>query len=199
MEELPDELLFPIMVDIPLDQLLLLCQTNSRFNVLSQDNLLWKNRFQKEFPNVPLVNDPDEDWKFVYLDFIRTLKIKPVYINKLPTDIQVIDNQYIKRNYLTEQIYQQVPYQNYIVIGVNYDTPTSAWIVKNGKIDFNTIVNLTWYGSANFQIFTLLDSTFVSKLLTKVNSNNDLKSKGMASLFLRNNFFLNNLLPQYLS
>ena len=92
IESLPDEILFNVLVDLDLTDLLRLCQTSKRVYAICQDDFLWYRRTIKEFPWEINSKQQDETWERLYMYAYNNQEI-PVYrTGKLLGKVKIQNN-----------------------------------------------------------------------------------------------------------
>jgi hypothetical protein len=80
-----------LLISLPLENLLSLCSTNSQFNLVCQDEGLWRSRFINEFPLPNSFIKPNNmTWKQFYLYLATNNVSVEFYVN----------NHYVKNYYL---------------------------------------------------------------------------------------------------
>lgn len=78
MDSLPLELKIQLGLDLSLDELSKLCQTNISFSLICQDDSFWAERTKLDFPDSLLYHPQGVSWKAYYYSMARPRTI-PVY------------------------------------------------------------------------------------------------------------------------
>jgi len=67
LEQLPDELIYHLLLILPITDIISLTELNLRMNLICQDTLLWQQLFKREYPHL-LINDHDTNWKQAFIN-----------------------------------------------------------------------------------------------------------------------------------
>lgn len=76
--DLPNEVIIPILENLPTKDFINTCSTNTRIRDLCYDRFLLRNRLPKDFPKYPAPEGiSNEDWYVTILDNLRKLVVLP--------------------------------------------------------------------------------------------------------------------------
>lgn len=63
LEQPPDIITYEYLINLPVDELLSMCQVNTDINTLCQQDAVWRSRISKEFPNIAVKDiDNPRSW-----------------------------------------------------------------------------------------------------------------------------------------
>jgi len=113
LEELPNEVLYKIVLKMKPDSILKLCLTSSQFSRICADEYIWTKLLKRDFPDHPIVGDPKEHYRKLVQN--EGENYGPLFIpgNRYPEGTEII---YVKYQILTEANIDYEPvFSNYSV------------------------------------------------------------------------------------
>lgn len=94
LEELPNEVLYEIVLKMKPDSILKLCLTSKQFSRICADEYIWIKLLKRDFPDYPIVGDPKEHYRKLVQG--EGEKYGPLFIpgNRYPEGTRVVFARY---------------------------------------------------------------------------------------------------------
>jgi hypothetical protein len=147
METLPTS----FIINLPLKDLLYLCQTNSRINSLCQNEFLWMSRVQKEFPLDDISLPFNTSWKQFYIDLYEHSYPINVFLNNK----FFLNGRFHDIHNLKERIQQT--FKDYAIILFTDSGNKTLYFITPDDTTFYLVQRNNLGGLTNIYIYTYLD------------------------------------------
>jgi len=75
----PNEIIYHIILKLPIEDIISLSQTNIKLYKLGLDDFIWKSIFKREFPNWIYTKPPNKTWRNMITNYVEMNFIKDEY------------------------------------------------------------------------------------------------------------------------